>query len=486
IDSLLSKLDQTESRVKFAGPARENAIQRQQLLAEQVTKILRPGDTLIDRLGLPIGKVQEIGKTDITFTPDEANPEGVSLPLKDLVSQFIPTNGARSSVQTQEAKNAGTVRSYSEPSSTPLEKNVQGQAPQEPGTELQLKAAVDEEANEAATSPLNKTPEPTQAQIEAGNFKHGHTNIQGLDISIENPAGSVRKGVDENGKTWERPIANHYGYIRKSEGKDGEQVDTFLGPNPESDKAFIIDQKDPKTGKFDEHKTLIGFDSLDDARAGYLANYDKTGPSRIMGITEMPMEQLKEWLKGDTTKRVSAPAQVNWKSRKSMGMNIYTAPMEGDTLIIRENPSGKNRYAVYKESDGPEKNIGKFSTLEAAKEAGETIIPRMPLTDEQAAVTTENPPSRIAAAMAGADLNLTSSGQSLPSIAAPEKTEEGQPLKDSPELAPSPLPGAGAKTETAKEREARTAKSLHETVGDFVDKISPEHNALIERLKAEG
>jgi N12 class adenine-specific DNA methylase len=182
--------------------------------------------------------------------------------------------------------------------------------------------AIDQAANEAATSPTNELPEPTEGQKKAGNYKMGHVNLDGLDISIENPAGSVRKGVDENGKPWETPIAHHYGYIKKTEGKDGDHVDVFLGPNPDSARVFIVDQQDPKTEKFDEHKTLVGFNTPDEARAGYLANYDETGPSRIMGITEMSMDEFKEWLKGDTTKRVSkeeaaietGPAQVTANS----------------------------------------------------------------------------------------------------------------------------------------------------------------------------
>lgn len=148
-------------------------------------------------------------------------------------------------------------------------------------------------------------PNPTEGQKEAGNYAKEHRKLYGLEISIENKAGSVRKGVDENGTPWETPIAHDYGYIRKTEGKDGDHVDVFVGPNPESQKAYIVDQKNPKTGKFDEHKTLLGFNSLEEARAGYLANYDKSGPTRIMGITEMSVDEFKEWLKGDTTKRVS-------------------------------------------------------------------------------------------------------------------------------------------------------------------------------------
>lgn len=211
-------------------------------------------------------------------------------------------------------------------------------------------------ANEAATSPANLLPEPTQAQKEAGNYKLGHTNVQGLDISIENPAGSIRKGVDENGKPWETPIEHHYGYIKKSTGKDGDHVDTFIGPNPESAKVYIVDQKNPKTGKFDEHKTLVGFNSLEEARAGYLANYDKSGPSRIMGITEMPIEKFKEWLKGDTTKRVSKSGQ---EAVKTGGKQ----PWEMMVTVTPHSESGRPWKIEAKDKTGTDAGYGLISEL---------------------------------------------------------------------------------------------------------------------------
>jgi hypothetical protein len=190
--------------------------------------------------------------------------------------------------------------------SQPIEEALPPTTPVAPEEPTPTKVDIDEKANEAATSGQNNIPQPTQAQIEAGNYKKGHINVHGLDITVENPAGSTRKGIDENGKEWETPIVHHYGYIRKTEGKDGDHVDVFVGPNPDSQKAFIVDQKNPKTGKFDEHKTLLGFNSPEEAREGYLANYDQTGPSRIMGITEMSVDQFKDWVKnGNTKARVS-------------------------------------------------------------------------------------------------------------------------------------------------------------------------------------
>jgi hypothetical protein len=165
-------------------------------------------------------------------------------------------------------------------------------------------ALIDKIANEAATSPLNNLPEPTIAQLNAGNYKKAKVRISGLDISIENPRGSTRSGIDANGNKWENKLHSHYGYIRGTESSDGEQVDVFIGPSPESQKVFIVDQLN-KDGTFDEVKVLIGFDSKLKARSGYKSNYSsgwKVGP-----ITSMSTVEFKEWLKSGDTKRPLSP-----------------------------------------------------------------------------------------------------------------------------------------------------------------------------------
>lgn len=160
-----------------------------------------------------------------------------------------------------------------------------------------------ETAHDAASSPLNDLPSPTDGQKEAGNYKKGHVNIQGLDISIENPAGSVRSGKDADGTPWSTAMQHHYGYIKGTVGRDKDHIDTFVGNNPESGKVFVVDQIDPKTGKFDGHKIMLGFDSQDAATLGYLRNYDDSGPSRVGAVTEMSMQDFKTWLKEGNTKK---------------------------------------------------------------------------------------------------------------------------------------------------------------------------------------
>lgn len=167
-----------------------------------------------------------------------------------------------------------------------------------------LASDIDQKANEAATSPENDLSEPTEGQIDAGNYKKGHIQLHGLDISIENPKGSKRHGIDKHGEAWESELKSHYGYIRRTEGKDGDHVDVFIGENPESQTVYVVNQNDPETGKFDEHKVMMGYNTPNEARFGYLANYEK-GWKGIKNIVPMTVDEFKAWLKeGDTTKEL--------------------------------------------------------------------------------------------------------------------------------------------------------------------------------------
>jgi len=166
---------------------------------------------------------------------------------------------------------------------------------------------IDRQAHQAATSPQNEIPEPSQAQLKAGNYKKAHINLHGLDISIENPKGSVRKGIDKNGKPWKNEMTSHYGYIRRTVGGENEQLDVFVGPKPESEKVYVVKQINPDTNKFDENKVLMGYENEKKARIGYLSNYKK-GWKGLGSIQEFSINEFKDWLKnGDQTK----PAEKN-------------------------------------------------------------------------------------------------------------------------------------------------------------------------------
>lgn len=170
----------------------------------------------------------------------------------------------------------------------------------------------------AATSPTNDLQEPTEAQKQAGNYKVGRVSLGGLDISVENPAGSVRKGTDEDGKAWENTLRDHYGYIRGTTGNDKDHVDAFIKPGTATDYAgqvFVVDQVNPKTGKFDEHKILIGYQNPLQARQAYQRNYAK-GWKGLQAITPMAWDEFKAWVKdGPKNRPLAAPVQTENRSQ---------------------------------------------------------------------------------------------------------------------------------------------------------------------------
>lgn len=144
--------------------------------------------------------------------------------------------------------------------------------------------------------------QPTEAQAEAGNYQKGHVRVQGLDITIETPRGAERSGTDPNGQPWSVTMPDHYGYVKRSNGADGEQVDVYVGPHVDSPSVYVIDQNHADTGQFDEHKAMIGYPNEEAARAAYHDAFsDGRGPERVGAITEMAMPQFKEWLGTEQT-----------------------------------------------------------------------------------------------------------------------------------------------------------------------------------------
>ncbi|MFY5244552.1 hypothetical protein ACSOTD_07315 [Acinetobacter baumannii] len=159
-----------------------------------------------------------------------------------------------------------------------------------------LKSEIDKQAHNAATSPFNFLSEPTEEQKVSGDYQKGNLDIAGLRIAIENPAGSIRSGKDQEGNLWQVQMKHHYGYIEDTTGADGDELDVFikngLEHNPET--VYIIRQQN-KDGTFDEHKIIIGAENLEDAKNIYLANYEENWTG-FAGIKQMTMERFKESL----------------------------------------------------------------------------------------------------------------------------------------------------------------------------------------------
>lgn len=172
---------------------------------------------------------------------------------------------------------------------------------------ITIESEFDRKAHEAATSPLNDLPEPSDKQKEAGNYKVGKLSLHGLSVAIENPRGSIRKGINAKGERWQNEMMQHYGYFGGTKGKDGDAVDAFFSPQADNPKlpVFVVDQVNPKTKQFDEHKVMVGFESEQSARDAYLSNYDKNWQG-LGQITPFSLENFKQWLKDKKHTKVEA------------------------------------------------------------------------------------------------------------------------------------------------------------------------------------
>jgi hypothetical protein len=141
----------------------------------------------------------------------------------------------------------------------------------------------------------------------SGHKLQGRTKLHGMDVSIENKKGSIRSGTDKNGHEWSQKMGYDYGYIRGTVGKDKDHVDCFIGPNPESEKVFIIHQVDPYTdGKlFDEDKVMLGWDDVVEAKKAYISQYDRPdffGSMNVMEIDEFKKKAFKKENQGKMLK----------------------------------------------------------------------------------------------------------------------------------------------------------------------------------------
>ena len=161
---------------------------------------------------------------------------------------------------------------------------------------------------------------PTEAQKEAGNYRKGHIKVDGYDIVLENPKGTTRSGKDANGKEWSITMKYDYGYIRGTKGTDGDHIDVYLSDNPTAGNVYVVDQVNQRTGDFDEHKVMYGFNSMEEAVQAYRDQYEDGW--KVGTVTEVSREEFKKWV--DSSVRKTKPF-AEYKSVKSeMGVGFDT------------------------------------------------------------------------------------------------------------------------------------------------------------------
>ena len=129
---------------------------------------------------------------------------------------------------------------------------------------------------------------------KAARALHGRIDFNGLPISVENRMGSIRQWYDpHNGESGMTRMRRPYGYIKGTLGTDGDQYDVYVGPYRDAKFVYIVSQmKAPDFSKPDEEKALLGFRTLAEAKAFYLAHYND--PRFLGKITPMPFEEFKD------------------------------------------------------------------------------------------------------------------------------------------------------------------------------------------------
>ena len=208
----------------------------------------------------------------------------------------------------------------SESKDTPQNSAVQTSGQENAETSLQSEVTRAEQQTNA---------EPTEGQKEAGNYKKGRVKVGPFDVVIEQPRGSVRSGVDANGKAWETTMQNTYGYFGGTKGVDGDAIDVFLGNDLDGwdgTTVFVVDQYNPD-GSFDEHKVMLGFNSQEEAEAAYFANYEADwAKTHRTEVTAVPLADFNEWV--NSSKRKTKAFAEYKVSKRNAEIDAHNAQNE--------------------------------------------------------------------------------------------------------------------------------------------------------------
>lgn len=148
--------------------------------------------------------------------------------------------------------------------------------------------------------------EPTQAQKDSGAYRKRKLPWQGLTLMVENEAGTFRRGTGSDGTRWETLLMWAYGYVARTEGVDGDEVDVYMGPHlDDAPMVYVVHQRCYGDWEaYDEDKAMLGFMSEGEAVDAFLACYDD--PRFLGPVTAMPVAEFVKKVKA--TK--AAPAMI--------------------------------------------------------------------------------------------------------------------------------------------------------------------------------
>lgn len=202
-----------------------------------------------------------------------------------------------------------------------------------------------------ATAPVPLPTDPSQWKV---GVKYSYASMV---IILEYLAGDTRTGTAPDGTKWSQVMPAAYGYIDGTKDADGEDIDIYLA-SPFNDDAsvLIVDQQNPDSKKFDEHKVMIGFSDESSAVSTYVSAFgDGKGQDRILSVASMSLEQFVQWVENDDHQTpVGTPASSDQTNTGLPQQSVAQTQSEivlSDTgskpVILKEVVDGKNIYEVY-------------------------------------------------------------------------------------------------------------------------------------------
>jgi hypothetical protein len=124
------------------------------------------------------------------------------------------------------------------------------------------------------------------------------TRVHGFHVTIEHKKGSQRVLHDDNGNVvYKQHMYHDYGYFNGTKGRDGDELDCFLGPVKNAKEVYIVHMLDKgpvPSEREDEDKCMVGFPSADAAKTAFLLHYN---PDFYGGMTCLPVAVFKKKMK---------------------------------------------------------------------------------------------------------------------------------------------------------------------------------------------
>lgn len=267
--------------------------------------------------------------------PAEALPTDPALAgaIQDLADTL---SDPRPLAEIQKEREAQAAADAVKPEVGPIAPEIGGLSANPPAIPPPSPAAPPPLTPQSIADAAEKAADPTPGQAKAGNYKHGDPiNIGGVTVLIETPLGRTRSGVGEDGKPWSVEMPADYGKIRGTKGADGEPMDVYLGPHAHEapqHTVYVIDQIDPRTGRFDEHKIMVGYPTEEGALHAYSRAFnDGTGPDRIGAVTPLAWGAFRAFIRvGGSSHPLKYETPEARAEREAEAAEIERADVEAD------------------------------------------------------------------------------------------------------------------------------------------------------------